>query len=67
MYSEKSRQMATRLAERIGTNDEKAYTMMLMTAILMDLCPDDDEIENKVIREWESCASQTRHVDIRKS
>lgn len=67
MYSEKSRQMAARLAERIGTNNEKAYTMMLMTAILMDLYPDDDEIEHEVIREWKSCASQTRHVDICKS
>lgn len=50
MYSEKSRQMAKRIAERTGTDAEKTYRMMLMAAILMDLNPDDQEIEEAVMK-----------------
>lgn len=50
MYSEKSRQMAQRIAERTGIDAEKTYRMMLMAAILMDLNPDDQEIEEAVMK-----------------
>lgn len=58
MYSEKSRQMAERIAKRTGTDAEKTYRMMLLTAILLDLNPDDREIEETVMRGWETKAAR---------
>lgn len=50
MYSEKSAQTARRLAEQTGTDEEKVYTMMLLAALLMDLCPEDREVEETVLK-----------------
>lgn len=60
MYSEKSRQMARRIAERTGTDKEKTYTMMLLTAVLLDLAPDDGEIEERIMKDWEACEARER-------
>ena len=50
MYSEKSAQTARRLAKQTGTDEEKVYTMMLLAALLMDLCPEDREVEETVLK-----------------
>lgn len=60
MYSEKSRQMARRIAERTGTDKEKTYTMMLLTAVLLDLDPDDGEIEERIMKDWEASEARER-------
>lgn len=60
MYSEKSRQMARRIAERTGTDKEKTYTMMLLTAVLLDLNPDDGEIEERIMKDWEAREARER-------
>ena len=54
----------TRSIERIhketGADDQTAYTMLLLTAALMDLCPWDSEVADIVISE---CKGK-QHVDL---
>ena len=44
MYPKKCRRSINVLVNEIGTSAETAYAMMLMTATLMDLNPEDDEV-----------------------
>ena len=44
MYPKSCRASIHRLVDAIGIPVETAYAMMLMTAALMDLRPEDDEV-----------------------
>ena len=44
IYPKRYRKSIAMLTNRIGMNAETAYRMMLMTAMLMDLHPEDDEV-----------------------
>lgn len=39
------------LAERIGVDEETAYAMMLMTALLMDLRPGDEQVCEMIVKD----------------
>ena len=44
MYPKRCRKSINRLVSEIGTSVETAYAMILMTSLLMDLKPEDDEV-----------------------
>ena len=44
MYPKECRKSIRRLTSGIGLSAETAYSMMLMTAALMDLRPEDDDV-----------------------
>lgn len=44
MYPKRCRKSITRLRDEIGVSVETAYAMILMTSLLMDLRPEDDEV-----------------------
>lgn len=60
---EKYRPGIERISKEIGADSETAYSMLLLTAALMDLCPWDSEVADIVITD---CKGQ-RHVDLRES
>ena len=39
------------LKEKLNTSSEIAYKMMLMTAMLMDLHPEDDEVVDIILKD----------------
>jgi len=49
MYPKDSRKNIRRLVSAVGMSVETAYAMMLMTAALMDLRPEDDETADYVL------------------
>lgn len=49
--SEKCRKSVQRISEAVRTDEETAYAMVLMTALLMDLRPDDDEVLEMVLKD----------------
>lgn len=51
MYPKKCRKNIHRIVEEIGTSEEIAYAMMLMTATLMDLNPEDDEVLHMIFQD----------------
>ncbi|MBP5442285.1 MAG: hypothetical protein J6Y60_03510 [Treponema sp.] len=60
-YPKPCRKTICRLIEEIGVDSETAYRMMLMTAALMDLHPEDDKVLNMILQD---CGIED--VDIRK-
>ena len=40
-----------RLTEQLCVDADTAYSMMLMTALLMDLCPEDDEVVEMILKD----------------
>ena len=40
-----------RIADEVGASIETAYAMMLMTATLMDLRPEDDEVVHIILQD----------------
>jgi len=51
MYPKKCRKSLNLLVNEIGVSIETAYAMMLMTATLMDLHPEDDEVANIILKD----------------
>ena len=51
MYPRKCRKNILVLMDEIGVGPETAYAMMLMTAMLMDLKPEDDEVANMILKD----------------
>ena len=51
MVPERCEPNARRLVRRMGVNEDEAYAMMLLTAVLMDLDPDDDAVIEMILRD----------------
>lgn len=51
MYPKRYRKSIRRLVGEIGTSVETAYAMMLMTATLMDLKPDDERVVHIILQD----------------
>ena len=51
MYPKNCRRSIRRLMNEIGTSVETAYAMMLMTATLMDLHPEDDKVVHLILQD----------------
>ncbi len=51
MYPKRCRKNILRLMNTIGVGPETAYAMMLMTATLMDLHPEDDEVAEIILED----------------
>ena len=51
MYPKKCRKTIDILINEIGVTAETAYRMMLMTATLMDLNPEDDEVLRIILKD----------------
>ena len=51
MYPKKCRKSLHLLVNEIGVSIETAYAMMLMTATLMDLHLEDDEVVNIILKD----------------
>ena len=51
MYPRACRENIRCIVSEIGTSAETAYAMMLMTATLMDLRPEDDEVVHIILQD----------------
>ena len=51
MYPKRCRKNIHTIVNKIGTSMETAYAMMLMTATLMDLHPEDDEVLHMILQD----------------
>ena len=51
MYPKKCRRNIRRIVNETGISIETAYAMMLMTALLMDLHPEDDEVADMILED----------------
>ena len=51
MYPRRYRKNIERIVSAIGTSPETAYAMMLLTATLMDLRPDDDTVVDMILED----------------
>lgn len=60
MYPRECRKSIFTLVTRAGISVETAYAMMLMTAALMDLHPEDEEVVRMIL---EDCGIQTEQPD----
>ena len=49
MYPKRCRKSIQILTENVGMSVETAYAMMLMTAALMDLHPEDEEVLEMIL------------------
>lgn len=51
MYPKKCRKGIHTLVDEVGVSVETAYAMMRMTALLMDLQPEDDEVVTMILKD----------------
>ena len=51
MYPKQCRKNIHTIVDAIGASEETAYAMMLMTATLMDLNPEDDEVLHMILQD----------------
>lgn len=51
MYPKSCRKSVRTLMNEIGVDAETAYNMMKMTALLMDLRPEDDEVVEMILQD----------------
>ena len=51
MYPRRYRKNIERVVSAIGTSPETAYAMMLLTATLMDLHPDDESVVDMILED----------------
>jgi len=51
MYPKRYRKNIETLVENVGMSIETAYAMMLMTAALMDLQPDDEQVVHIILQD----------------
>ena len=51
MYPRKCRKNIHTIVIQVGASEETAYAMMLMTALLMDLRPEDDKVLHIILQD----------------
>lgn len=51
MYPKPCRKNIRRIVNNVGMSIETAYAMMLMTALLMDLRPEDDKVADMILED----------------
>ena len=51
MYPKKCRRSIHRIMDEVGAGPETAYAMMLMTAALMNLQPEDDKVVDMILED----------------
>lgn len=51
MYPKKCRRAIKTIVNEVGASVETAYAMMLMTAMLMDLRPEDEEVVDIILKD----------------
>lgn len=51
MYPRNCRKNIKRLVGLLGVSVETAYAMMLMTAMLMDLLPEDEQVTDMILKD----------------
>lgn len=51
LYPKNCRKNIIRIVNAIGASVETTYAMMLMTAMLMDLRPEDDEVADMILED----------------
>ena len=51
MYPKKCRKSIRRIMNEVGAGPETAYAMMLMTATLMDLNPEDEKVLHIILQD----------------
>ena len=51
MYPKNCRRSIHRIMDEVGAGPETAYAMMLMTAALMDLHPEDEKVLNIILQD----------------
>ena len=51
MYPDRCRENIRRIEHSIGVSCETAYSMMLMTSLLMDLHPEDQEVVDMILED----------------
>lgn len=51
MYPKRCRKNIHTIVNEVGASEETAYAMMLMTAMLMDLRPEDDEVLHMILQD----------------
>ena len=51
IYPKSCRKNINRIVNAIGASVETTYAMMLMTAMLMDLRPEDDEVADMILED----------------
>lgn len=51
MYPKNCRKSIHRIVSDVGTSVETAYAMMLMTATLMDLHPEDEKVLHMILQD----------------
>ena len=50
-YPKRCRNSIRKIVDEVGASVETAYAMILMTAMLMDLQPDDDEVVHIILQD----------------
>lgn len=58
IYPKRCRMNIRRIVSAIGTGEETAYAMILMTAALMDLHPDDPKVAEIILDDCDLYAEQ---------
>lgn len=51
MYPKECRKSIQRLTDEVGISTETAYAMLMITAVLMDLRPGDEQVLNIVLED----------------
>ena len=51
MYPKRCRKSIHTIVDEVGASEETAYAMMLITALLMDLHPEDDEVLHIILQD----------------
>ena len=51
MYPKKCRRSIKTIVNEVGASVETAYAMILMTALLMDMRPEDDEVVHRILQD----------------
>ena len=51
MYPERCEKSVSKISRLTGTNKDTAYAMLLMTAMLMDLHPEDEDVLRMVLED----------------
>lgn len=51
MYPKRCRKSIHTIVNEVGASEETAYAMMLMTATLMDLHPEDEEVLHIILQD----------------
>lgn len=51
MYPKNCRKNINRIVDATGNSIETAYAMMLLTAALMDLCPEDEAVADMILED----------------